>query len=138
MPGKVKRPGEELLMIEARTVRASKDGPRRARPAGRAHRYALLESLPVGPSLHVVQTEGWLLVRLDLSGLVDRDLEVSCSETVLTVRGRMAGGPFCRKLPLPEGARAKQAAASLHGGVLRIDIPVHAPALGQGRARSVA
>ena len=92
------------------------------------------------PQIEVLQNNGQLLVRADLPGLTKDDVNVELTNDMLTISGERkeekeekregyyrserSYGSFYRELPLPEGAKTEDAAATFHNGVLEITMPV--------------
>ena len=92
------------------------------------------------PQIEVHQNNGQLLVRADLPGLTKEDVNVELTDDMLTISGERkeekeekregyyrserSYGSFYRELPLPEGAKTEDAAATFRNGVLEITIPV--------------
>ena len=92
------------------------------------------------PQIEVLQNNGQLLVRADLPGLTKEDVKVELTDDKLTISGERkeekeekregyyrserSYGSFYRELPLPEGAKTEDAAATFHNGVLEITMPV--------------
>ena len=92
------------------------------------------------PQIEVRQNNGKLLVRADLPGLTKEDLKVELTNDMLTLSGERkeekeekrdgfyrserSYGSFYREIPLPEGAKAEDAAATFRNGVLEITMRV--------------
>ena len=92
------------------------------------------------PQIEVLQNDGQLLVRADLPGLTKDDVKVELTDDILTLSGERkeekeekregfyrserSYGSFYRELPLPEGAKTEDAAATFRNGVLEITMPV--------------
>ena len=91
------------------------------------------------PQIEVRQNNGKLTVRADLPGLTKDDVKVEITDDLLTISGERkeekeekregfyrserSYGSFYRQIPLPEGAKTENAAATFHNGVLEITIP---------------
>ena len=91
------------------------------------------------PQIEVLHNNGQFMVRADLPGLTKDDVKVEVTDDLLTLSGerkeekeeRREGfyrsersyGSFYRQIPLPEGAKTQNAAATFHNGVLEITIP---------------
>jgi HSP20 family protein len=102
-----------------------------AAPAGTLRRWT--------PAIDVVETESEYVLRADLPGLTEQDVNVELENDVLTVSGerkseqeeRKAGyyrierssGSFRRALRLPEGVDPEAIKASFEHGVLEVRIP---------------
>jgi HSP20 family protein len=90
------------------------------------------------PAVDVLETEDEYLVIADLPGVDKRDLEVSVSGTLLSIKGEKKGDPdsekskvfrkeiwigsFCRTIDLPAPVDAGKIAAELKDGVLTVHI----------------
>jgi HSP20 family protein len=91
------------------------------------------------PAMDLVETEDHLVLRADLPGMSEDDIEIEIKDNVLTVSGERkaeqerkdegyyrverAFGSFSRSLSLPEGVSADAVKASFDKGVLEIQIP---------------
>lgn len=91
------------------------------------------------PQIEVLQNNGHFTVRADLPGLTKDDVKVEVTSDFLTISGerkeekeeKQEGfyrsertyGSFYRRIPLPEGAKTENAAATFQNGVLEITIP---------------
>ncbi len=98
-----------------------------------------LPSARLTPMMDVTETEKEYELTAELPGLEEKDVEVTLSEGVLTIRGekkvdheekgkdfRMVErsyGSFTRSLELPAGVDPKTIKASLEKGVLTVSIP---------------
>ncbi len=96
------------------------------------------EGLGFVPAFEVKETKDAYLVRADLPGVKEQDLDVSTTGHRLTVRGKREAerkderdtyylyersyGSFARTLSLPEGADPGQVHAALADGVLTITV----------------
>lgn len=92
------------------------------------------------PAIEVKEKEGEILVTAELPGVRKEDVKVNITDSALTLEGERkhekeekregyyhserSYGKFLRSIPLPEGAKADQAAAQFKDGVLEITIPV--------------
>jgi HSP20 family protein len=92
------------------------------------------------PRIEVLQNNGQLMVRADLPGLTKDDVNVELMDDMLTISGERkeekeekregfyrserSYGSFYREIPLPEGAKTEEAAATFRNGVLEITMPV--------------
>jgi len=90
------------------------------------------------PQIEVLHNNGQFMVRADLPGLTKDDVKIELTD-VLTISGERkeekeekregfyrserSYGSFYRKIPLPEGAKTENAAATFHNGVLEITMP---------------
>ena len=91
------------------------------------------------PRIEVLQNNGQLMVRADLPGLTKDDVKVELTDDILTLSGERTEekeekregyyhsersyGAFYRQIPLPEGAKTEDAAATFRDGVLEITMP---------------
>jgi HSP20 family protein len=91
------------------------------------------------PAMDVVETEDHFVLRADLPGLSENDVNIELEDNVLTVAGERkaeheqrgegyyrverAFGSFSRSLTLPEGVNADAIQASFDNGVLEVRIP---------------
>lgn len=91
------------------------------------------------PAMDLVETEEEFVLRADLPGVSENEVNIELDDNVLTVSGertseheeRKAGyyrverssGSFSRSLTLPEGVDADRIAASFARGVLEVRIP---------------
>jgi HSP20 family protein len=91
------------------------------------------------PAMDLVETEGEFVLRADLPGLSEGDVNIEVEDHVLTISGERtsdqetrkegfyrverAWGSFSRSLTLPEGVDPEAIAASFDRGVLEIRIP---------------
>lgn len=91
------------------------------------------------PAMDLVETEDHFVLRADLPGLAEGDVNIEVEDNVLTVSGERkaeheatkegyhrverAFGFFSRSLTLPEGVDADAVTASFDRGVLEIRVP---------------
>jgi HSP20 family protein len=91
------------------------------------------------PAMDLVETKDQFVLRADLPGLAEGDVNIEVEDNVLTVSGERkaehettkegyhrverAFGSFSRSLTLPEGVDAEAVSASFDRGVLEITIP---------------
>jgi HSP20 family protein len=91
------------------------------------------------PAMDLVESEDHLVLRADLPGMSEDDIEVEIKDGVLTISGERkaeqekkgegyyrverAFGSFSRSLTLPEGVAAGQVSANFDKGVLEVRIP---------------
>ncbi len=91
------------------------------------------------PAMDLVETEGAFVLRADLPGLSEKDVNIELEDNVLTVSGERkaeheerkegyyrverASGSFSRSLTLPEGVDPEAVSASFERGVLEVRIP---------------
>jgi HSP20 family protein len=91
------------------------------------------------PAMDLVETDEDFVLRADLPGLSEGDVNIELEDNVLTVSGERkseheerkegyyrverASGTFSRSLTLPEGVNPEQIKASFDRGVLEVRIP---------------
>ena len=91
------------------------------------------------PAMDLVETDEDFVLRADLPGLTEKDVNLELDDNVLTVSGERkaeheerkegyyrverASGSFSRSLTLPEGVDADRVTASFERGVLEVRIP---------------
>ena len=91
------------------------------------------------PAMDLAETEDQLVLRADLPGLTEDDVDIEIKDGVLTVTGERkaeheeksegyhrverAFGSFSRSLSLPQGIDAGAVSASFDRGVLEVRIP---------------
>jgi HSP20 family protein len=101
--------------------------------------WRLPESEAWVPEVDVFEKEGKVVVRTDLPGMRQEDIDVSMEGDVLTIKGHReeekevkeenyycserATGEFLRTVRLPEGAAADQVDAHYENGVLEVTVP---------------
>ena len=91
------------------------------------------------PAMDLVESEEHLVLRADLPGIQEEDVEIEIKDGVLTISGERkaeheekgegfhrverAFGRFSRSLTLPDGVDADAVAASFDNGVLEVKVP---------------
>ncbi|MBV9165878.1 MAG: Hsp20/alpha crystallin family protein [Solirubrobacterales bacterium] len=91
------------------------------------------------PAMDLVETDEDFLLRADLPGLSEEDVNIELEDNVLTISGERkseheqrkegfyrverASGSFSRSLTLPEGVNPEAIKASFDRGVLEVRIP---------------
>jgi HSP20 family protein len=91
------------------------------------------------PAMDVVETADQFVLRADLPGMSENDVNIEVEDNVLTISGERkseyeqhdkgyyrverASGSFSRSLTLPEGVDAERIQASFDSGVLEVKIP---------------
>lgn len=91
------------------------------------------------PAIDLVETEESFIVRADLPGMSEQDIELELTDNVLRVSGERiaeseekvegyhrferSSGRFARTLSLPQGVDSDSISASFDRGVLEITIP---------------
>jgi HSP20 family protein len=91
------------------------------------------------PAMDLVETDDHFVLRADLPGMDEGDVNVELEDSVLTVSGERrseheakkegfyrlerASGSFARQLTLPEGVDADGITASFDRGVLEVRVP---------------
>jgi HSP20 family protein len=100
-----------------------------------------MTSQPSGywPAFDVRETESAIVIRADLPGIKQEDLDITLTGDRLTIRGKReleqevkgdtyyvyerGYGNFTRSFTLPQGVRADEASADLKDGVLSLVVP---------------
>ena len=96
------------------------------------------------PAMDLVETEDALVLRGDLPGMSEDDVDIEIKDNVLTVSGERkaeheeksegfhrverAFGSFSRSLTLPRGIEAEKVEANFDNGVLEVRVPKPAEA----------
>jgi HSP20 family protein len=91
------------------------------------------------PAMDLAETEDEFVLRADLPGISEQDVNIELEDNVLTVSGERKGeheekregvhrverayGSFSRSLTLPEGVNPESIKASFDKGVLTVHIP---------------
>ena len=91
------------------------------------------------PAMDLVETDDHLVLRADLPGMSEEDIEIEIKDNVLTVSGERkaeeekreegyyrverAFGSFSRSLTLPEGVKVDAVTANFDRGVLEVSVP---------------
>jgi HSP20 family protein len=91
------------------------------------------------PAMDLVETDEHFVLRADLPGLTESDVNIELEDNVLTVSGERnaeheskgegfyrverAFGSFSRSLTLPKGIDPESVAASFQNGVLEVRVP---------------
>jgi HSP20 family protein len=91
------------------------------------------------PAMDLIETDDHFVLRADLPGLSEEDVNIEVEDRVLTISGERkaehmqskegyhrverAFGSFSRSLTLPEGVDAEAVSASFDKGVLEVQIP---------------
>jgi HSP20 family protein len=91
------------------------------------------------PPMDLVETDDHFVLRADLPGLSEKDVNIELEDSVLTISGERkaeheerkegyyrverASGSFSRSLTLPEGVNADAVTAHFDKGVLEVRIP---------------
>ena len=94
---------------------------------------------PWTPAVDMVDEKDAIVVKVDLPGLDQKDIEVTVQDGTLTIRGERkeekeekkdnyycserSYGAFLRSLPLPQGVEADQVKATFKNGVLQVRLP---------------
>jgi HSP20 family protein len=97
------------------------------------------ESLGWAPPIDVVDRPNEILVRADLPGVTEKDLQVTVNDRTLSIHGERkeeheekdenyyfserSSGSFTRSLVIPTGVNADQTEAKFKNGVLEIHLP---------------
>jgi HSP20 family protein len=96
------------------------------------------------PAMDLVETDDHLILRGDLPGMTEDDIDIEIKDNVLTVSGERKSdheekgegfhrversfGSFSRSLTLPQGIDADQVEANFDKGVLEVRVPKPAEA----------
>jgi HSP20 family protein len=96
------------------------------------------------PAMDLVETDDHLVLRGDLPGLTEDDVDIEIKDNVLTVSGERTAqhedqaegyhrversfGSFSRSLTLPHGVEPEKVEAKFENGVLEVEIPKPAEA----------
>ena len=99
------------------------------------------------PNMEVVETDSAIEVSTELPGIDEKDVEISVSDNVLTIRGEKkfekdekkknyrlverSYGSFERSVALPQGVDASKVKAKMNKGVLKVEVPKPAAAKAQ-------
>ncbi|MGE0583222.1 MAG: Hsp20/alpha crystallin family protein [Steroidobacteraceae bacterium] len=80
------------------------------------------------PAVDVSEDDARYLVRADLPGVEQKDIDITADKGVLTLRGvrhyeSRGEAKFLRRFTLPENAQAGEIRARLVNGVLEVSIP---------------
>jgi HSP20 family protein len=91
------------------------------------------------PAVDMVERKDEIVLRADLPGLQEKDIEVSVQDGMLTLRGERkeereekdedyyycerSAGKFFRSVPLPGGVDAEHVKATFKNGVLEVHVP---------------
>ena len=91
------------------------------------------------PAMDLVETESHFVLRADLPGLDEKDVEIEVQDNVLTISGERryeheakkdgyyrlerGSGQFSRTLTLPDGVDAEAITAAFDKGVLEVRVP---------------
>jgi len=116
-----------------------------------------LSGATFSPDFEVKERADAFLIKADLPGIQEKDLEVSCTGNRVTISGHReeekvnegetfytaerSYGSFSRSFMLPEGADLDHASAELKGGVLQLTVPKKAEekakkiSIGQGQGQ---
>ncbi|WP_104666984.1 Hsp20/alpha crystallin family protein [Ensifer adhaerens] len=102
-----------------------------------------------GPRTDVTETECAIEVSVELPGIDQRDVDVSLTDSALTIKGEKkreqneskkgyhllerSYGSFYRSIPLPSGVDADKVAAQFENGVLTVTLPKTDEALSRVR-----
>jgi len=94
----------------------------------------------IGPRVNVSQQNGMILVEAEIPGMESKELEVSVTDNVLTLKGEhkeekeekdkdvhrqeFSYGSFQRSVSLPARVQADKAQSSFDKGILKLTLPV--------------
>lgn len=98
-----------------------------------------VDVLPFTPSMEVTETDKTIEISTELPGIDEKDVEISISNDILTIRGEKKAereekqkayrliersyGAFERSLALPPGINADAIKANMSKGVLKLTLP---------------
>ncbi|MEK6532179.1 MAG: Hsp20/alpha crystallin family protein [Deltaproteobacteria bacterium] len=104
-----------------------------------------LPRMPVYPAVDMFMKEGKLVVHAELPGINPKDVDVSVTGNVLTIRGERKArweekkegclvtetsyGSFERSIELPDGVDTTRCTAGYKDGILELSMPAEAKAL---------
>jgi HSP20 family protein len=124
-------PGRELDSLQSDMNRLFDSFFGARAPNGSAQRWI--------PAMDLVETDDHLVLRADLPGIDEKDIEIEIKDGVLTVTGERkteqeskqegfhrverSFGRFSRSLSLPDGIDSEQVTANFDRGVLEVKIP---------------
>lgn len=83
------------------------------------------------PAVDMFDRKDELVLRADLPGPEEKDVEVRVESGVLTLRGERWGGSFSRSMTLPPGIDVDKIKATFRNGVLEVRLPKAAQAAGR-------
>jgi HSP20 family protein len=102
-------------------------------------RWPLERGRLAGPAIDMFERKGEIVLRADLPGLAEKDVEVSVQDGMLTIRGERkeereekeedyyycerSAGAFTRSVSLPPGVDADKIKATFKNGVLEVHVP---------------
>lgn len=91
------------------------------------------------PPLDLSETDSEVIVRMDLPGMDEKEIDISIQGDVLTIRGEKkeqreesgktyhvverASGSFSRSVPLPVAVRVEMVRATYQKGILEVTLP---------------
>ncbi|HEU4624282.1 MAG TPA: Hsp20/alpha crystallin family protein [Steroidobacteraceae bacterium] len=94
------------------------------------------------PRIDVRERDDAIVIRADLPGVKREDVRVECTDDGIAISGERreereergeryqyaerSYGSFYRNIPLPDGAKAEEAKASMRDGVLEVTVPLQA------------
>lgn len=101
--------------------------------------WSFVQSSVSMPSIDLAETESEVVVKADLPGMSDKEIEVTISDNVLSIKGEKRAekeekgkrfhrversyGSFFRSVALPAHVDQEKASAKFENGVLEIKIP---------------
>jgi HSP20 family protein len=123
------------------------------RPSGFETAWPRLEGWQVAPAMDLVEKEGGYEITAELPGLDEKNVEITLSDDILTIKGEKKEekeerekeyylserrfGSFQRTFRLPEGVNTDQIDASFRNGVLTVTLPKSAEARKSAKQISV-
>ena len=111
---------------------------------------------PAFPAVDVIENDNDFKVKAEVRGMEPENIEVSVNEDCLTIKGErkeetrdenkkdnylrreISYGSFCRTIVLPSSSDIEQAKATFRNGVLTVDIPKKAEAIGRERKLEIS
>ena len=107
--------------------------------------FAPFSQNPVVPNMDVAETDQAIELTAELPGLQEKDIEVTLTDKVLTIRGDKKSereetnknyhlverryGSFARRMELPPGIDASKIDAKFSNGVLVVTVPKSSPSV---------
>jgi len=101
--------------------------------------HNLFQHVNFVPAVDVTEEESQIIVKADIPGMEQKDIDVQIKDHILTIKGErkqekdhkdehgtireMSYGSFQRSFSIPEGYMADKANATYKNGVLSIEIP---------------
>jgi HSP20 family protein len=92
------------------------------------------------PSVDIYESEGTLILIMDLPGMEREQVSVTCNDRILTITGERISevpeevefiknerrfGRFSRSFSIPHGANSSEIKAKFSRGILRVSVPLN-------------